>query len=788
MHFDTPLALLLALPALAAVAWLRRSLALRSLAALAVVLAAAGPRFGSPGDPPRCRVYVLDASASVGGPGEALSLAKADARDLGPADEVAVVWVAGRAVVELSPGPASRLQELTKSRSLPSSEATKLAEGIDLAGSIVPAGRRAEVVVISDGREVPRGSAGAVAAAGARRRGISVRAVPCGAARRADARVDRVEAPGRARAGERFDAVVTVSASFPTKARVLLGSASTEIGLEAGVPARVVFPQAPVTEALTWLVARVEALEFRDIAPANDVNEAPVLLDGALPVLVLAPEAGRTAERSLAADRRFSPECAAEPADLALYAAVVIDGASAEELGGPALQRIADFVRGGGGLVQLGGASGFGSGGYGDTPLDDASPFKAAPEDNFTLVVLLDASGSMNEEALPGRLKLSEARDALRSLVGAARDNTTFAFVAFNDAARWIHPPTSDRASLLRAIERLDAGGATRIAPALEKARDALGGGGKRHVVIVSDGQSPEDEKRLLETAEAVRATGATVSAIAEGADANVVLLEKIAGRKPYVMQNFTDLARLLREDLAAEQGLTAKGTFACEGLPDLRQVNVVKPKDDAETLLTAGGRPLAAIRPFGRGRAVAFASALDAEWVSDPARWGAEIAAMAARVARPDPGGRLTLTIDGDDLAAHWQPGAAADAPSAAAELTLPDGSSLPVTLVRSGASRFTARLHQPATGRFTLAAGPTRAAASRPWPAEYAAAGARPDLLALLEGPASGPPPVPAPPRELAPWLLVLAVALVLLEYGLAARDASAPSGNAEKATGLA
>ncbi len=788
MVLDHPFALLLALPALAAVAWLRRSLAIRSAVALLAVAAAAGPRFGAPGVSPRCRVYVLDASASVGGPGEALSLAKADARDLGPQDEAAVVWVAERAVVELPPGPAARLLELTKSISLPPNEATKLAEGIDLAGALVPAGRRGEIVVVSDGREIPTGSSGAVAAAGARRRGLAVRAVPCGAARRADARVDRVEAPGRVRAGEKFDAVVTVSASFPTKARVLLGSASTDVSLEAGVPARVVFPQAPVTEALTWLVARVEALEFRDVAPANDVNEAPVLLDGALPVLVLAPEAGRTAEKALAADKRFSPECAAKPADLALYAAVVIDGLSADDLGDPALQRLADFVKSGGGLVQLGGPAGFGSGGYGSTPLDAASPFKAAPEDNFTLVVLLDASGSMNEESSPGRLKLADARDALRSLVGAARKNTTFAFVAFNDAARWIHPPTSDRASLLRAIEKLDAGGATQIAPALEKAREALGGGGKRHVVIVSDGQSAEDEKRLLEKAEAVRATGATVSAIAEGADANVALLEKIAGRKPYLMQNFADLARILREDLASEQGLTAKGAFACEGLPEVRQVNVVKPKDDAETLRTAGARPLAAVRPFGRGRAAAFASALDAEWVADAARWGAEIAALAARVARPDPGGRLTLAVDGDDLVAEWLPAAPGDAASAAAELTLPDGDTRPVTLIRSDAARFSARLHEPATGRFTLAAGPTRAAASRPWPAEYAAAGARPDLLALLEGPASGPPPVPAPPRELAPWLLVLAVALVLLECGLAARAASAPSGNAEKATGLA
>ncbi|MEK7467166.1 MAG: vWA domain-containing protein [Planctomycetota bacterium] len=787
LHFestlDHPLLLLAALPALAAVVWLRRRMVVRSLAALAVIAAAAGPRFGSPGELPRCRVYVLDASASVGGPGEALMLAKQDAQDLGAGDEAALVWVGERAVVELAPGPAARLIQLTKSRSLPRNEATKLAEGIDLAGALVPAGRHGEVVVISDGREVPAGSSGAIAAAAARRRGIAVRTVPCGSTRRTDARVDRVEAPGRVRAGERFDAVVTVSASLPTKARVSLGGDVRDIGLEAGIPARVVFPQPAATQALTWLEARIQALDFRDSAPANDRNEAPVLLDGTLPVLVLAPDAGRSAEAALAADKRFSPESSVRPMDLSLYAAVVLDGISAEELGDPAMARLADYVRNGGGLLVLGGAAGFGSGGFGDTPLDEALPVTSVPEENFTLVVLLDASGSMNEEVSPGRRKLAEAREALRSLVGAARENTTFAFVAFAEQARWIHSPTSDRASLLRAIDQLDAGGPTLIAPALAKASEAIGSGGKRHVVLVSDGQSAEDPAVLIERADALRSAGATVSAIAEGSDANGTLLEKIAPGHFYKMKNLAELSKILREDLAREQGLTAKGDFPCEGLPGVRQLNVVKPKDGAESLFVAGGRPLAATRPFGRGRAAAFASALDPEWVADPARWGAEIAGLVARVARPDPGGKLTLSVEADDLLADWQPLTPGEDAAVTAELTLPDGATRAVTLVRHGSSRFSARIPEPAAGRFTLSAGPTRAATSRPWPAEYATAGARPDLLALLEGPASGPAPIPSPPKELAPWLLMLAVALVLLEFGLDARAANASAGNAEK-----
>ncbi|MCE9581583.1 MAG: VWA domain-containing protein [Planctomycetes bacterium] len=789
MAFDHPWLLLLSIPAIAVAVWLRRRPVLRSLAALAVVAAAAAPRFGHPGAPPRCRIYVLDASASVGGPREALTLAKADARDLGEKDEAGAVWVAERAQVELAPGPAARLFALGVSRSLPPDEGTKLGEGIDSAAALVPDGRRGEIVIISDGREIPAGSSGAVTAASARRHGIAVRTVPCGSSRRADARVDRVEAPGRVRAGEKFEATVTVSSSFPTRARISIGADSRDVALEAGAPVRVVFPQPAATKGLSWVVARVEPLDFKDVAPANNVNETPVFLDGALPVLVLAPEPGRPAEKALAADKRFSPEWASRPADLALYAAVVIDGLPADALGEAALARIADYVSNGGGLLLLGGSAGFGAGGYGDTPLDLASPVKSSPEENFTLAVLLDASGSMNEDASPGRTKLAEARDALRNLVGAARANTSFAFVAFNADARWIHPPTTDRASLLHALEKLDAGGSTQIAPALDKAREAVGGSGKRHVVLVSDGQSGEDAATLVAKAEGLRAAGATVSAIAAGEDRNMPLLEKLAPGRVYVMDNFSDLARLLREDLAKEQGLTAKGAFASDGKPDVLQLNVVKIKDEAEPLLLAGGRPLAAFRRFGRGRSVAFASALDAEWVADPARWGAEIPGLVSRVARPDPGGSLSLSVDGDDLVATFTPTVTSDEPSVEAELTLPDDTTRELILLRTGLVRFEARLRAPETGRFSLAAGPTRAAASRPWPAEYAAAGARPDLLALLEGPASGPPPALPPPRALAPWLLLAAVALVLLEAYLESRPPrQAASGIAEKAATLA
>ncbi|MBI2923651.1 MAG: VWA domain-containing protein [Planctomycetes bacterium] len=767
MSFDHPWAFLLLLPAFAAAVASRRAVAWRAAAAALAVAAIAGPRLGQAGPAPLCRVYVLDGSASVGGAGEALALAKRDAADVGERDRIAAVVFGEGALTELAPSAREALLVLTGVRSRPGREATRLGEGIEAAAGLIPSGSRGEIVVISDGRAT--GPDGAVAAAAARRRGFAVRTLTCGAARIADARVDRVEAPGRVRAGERFDAVVTVSSSFPTRAKVALGGESRELLLEAGQPARVAFARPPVAGAIEWLEASVEALDFRDVVPANNRNEAAVLRDGALPILVLAPNAGRPAQLALAADPRFGVDWAARPADLALYAAVVLDGVAAAELGGDGARALERYVASGGGLLALGGPDGFGAGGYGNTPLDPALPVRSAPQEGFTLVVALDASGSMNEPAASGRAKIAEARDALRSLAAAAREGTTFAFVAFNARPRDVHPPTTDRASLFRALEKLDAGGQTQIGPALDRALAAAGAGGRRHFVLVTDGQSTpaEDEDALAARAKALRDAGATVAAIAAGAEANLPLLEKLAPGRVYRMADFTELANLLRQDLAREQGLKNSGPFAVAGRPPVAQANVVEAKEGAETIFAAGGLPLAAARPHGRGRAAAFASALEPGWIEDRAAWGTEIAALAARVAREDAGGRLSLETDGDDLVATWRPAAAAEEASLEAELTQPDLLTQRVNLLRSGPSTFTARLRSPGTGRFVLSLASTRAAASRPWPAEYAASGPRPDLLAPLSGPPAGPLPPDLPGTPLAPWLLLAAVAAIVGEF---------------------
>jgi Ca-activated chloride channel family protein len=126
------------------------------------------------------------------------------------------------------------------------------------------------------------------------------------------------------------------------------------------------------------------------------------------------------------------------------------------------------------------------------------------PPRNF--VFLVDTSGSMNE---PNRLPLLKASLALLVEQLTARDRV--ALVAYAGSAGLVLPPTSgaDKNTVLRALDRLDAGGSTNggqgIELAYKVARESFLKGGINRVILGTDGDfnvgvtSEGDLVRLIE-------------------------------------------------------------------------------------------------------------------------------------------------------------------------------------------------------------------------------------------------------------------------------------------------
>ncbi len=105
------------------------------------------------------------------------------------------------------------------------------------------------------------------------------------------------------------------------------------------------------------------------------------------------------------------------------------------------------------------------------------------------LVFLLDVSGSMQSED-----KLPLVKQAFRALVQELRPEDRVAIVVYAGAAGLVLPPTSggDKASILAAIERLEAGGSTAggagIKLAYDVARENYLPEGNNRVILATDG------------------------------------------------------------------------------------------------------------------------------------------------------------------------------------------------------------------------------------------------------------------------------------------------------------
>lgn len=129
-------------------------------------------------------------------------------------------------------------------------------------------------------------------------------------------------------------------------------------------------------------------------------------------------------------------------------------------------------------------------------PEPDVRPAGTAP-----VLLVLDASGSMNADDGSGRPKIEAAKEALRRLVDEIPDGTPVGLRVYGHRYPNTDPVLGctdteliapveplDRQALLSAIEGVSANGFTPIGLALREARSDIGGEGPRTVVLVSDG------------------------------------------------------------------------------------------------------------------------------------------------------------------------------------------------------------------------------------------------------------------------------------------------------------
>ena len=97
----------------------------------------------------------------------------------------------------------------------------------------------------------------------------------------------------------------------------------------------------------------------------------------------------------------------------------------------------------------------------------------AAPQEQATVVLVVDVSGSMRaEDVAPSRLEA--AREAMRTFVDRVPKKVQVALVAFSDGPEVVTPPTTDRELLSAGIDYLTPGFGTAIGDALARAVEVV--------------------------------------------------------------------------------------------------------------------------------------------------------------------------------------------------------------------------------------------------------------------------------------------------------------------------
>ena len=531
------------------------------------------------------------------------------------------------------------------------------AGALHLAEALLDPDTEGRVLLISDG-------AGSVAeradlAATARElgeRGLTLHTRSFPPRARGDVLVEALHLPAELRVGQTFDVVIDVWASAPATLTLRLDkdgqpnplAPSSELVLRGGpqqikLPARASAP-GPVVFTATLDAGALPPEQNR--SSANDRAAVVGEVRGRPRVLHLGDADESSAlPRALRSDHlqvdALAPEAAPASAEgLRPYDLVVLSDLPARRASGALQQAIAKYVSDGGGFIMVGGERAFGVGGWGGTVIEDILPVRFEGErqreqPTLALVLVIDKSGSMSSED-----RLDLVKEAARATASTLDPGDELGVVAFDSRPYTLVrlQPAANRIRIAGDIRRLSAGGGTNALPALREAYLQLVGSKAlvKHVILLSDGQSPEAGVNTL--LGDMRDADITVSAVGVGAGAGKDFLARVAERgrgRYYFSQDGTDVPRIFSRETrevtrnaVVERDLyprVAKRVQLLRGLdfdraPGLMGIIPLKLKPLAELILrTHTGDPLLVRGRRGLGRTAAFASDAQPRWA---ARW----------------------------------------------------------------------------------------------------------------------------------------------------------------------
>ena len=425
----------------------------------------------------------------------------------------------------------------------------------------------------------------------------------------------------------------------------------------------------PGAAAAQGLLTYRAELRPSDDFPENDSASA-TLLPEKPKLAVICEEASpevnallRIAGKGMGGGGWFGPLTPRAARELMPYSAIVLIDPNGGLLDAAQRAALARYVREGGGLLIVGTGPSDSAQDRQD-PLNRVAALVPNPYERRPLrvVVVLDSSGSMAEAgtAAGGRRKYDLAAESVAGLRSHLTPRDSLAVITFSDSARRVYdsgakpaptggPAGPDFTALREAMAKVQPGGPTVIAPALEEATAvAVPAGAEGLVIVVSDlAAKPFDENKMAERfrrrryslaiVEVRSASPTSIPPPDEGPSPerpSLATLAKLMDVTPVPQEDLSRLAEVFGRFIRQARGeVVRRGTFRlaapgaifgrdASGLPPVEAYILSAPQEGAAVLASVGEDPVIARRAVGPGRVVSIAlpisKAQNAAWM-DP-------------------------------------------------------------------------------------------------------------------------------------------------------------------------
>ncbi len=401
----------------------------------------------------------------------------------------------------------------------------------------------------------------------------------------------------------------------------------------------------------------------------NDVGQAVLRVEGPPRVLLLTKQPEGTLARALRSAGLQLEVRAPFPVTLDALdgvGTVVLENVDANQLGEPALNVLASYVeQAGGGLVMTGGRSSFGEGGYRRSPVEPLLPVSLEMREEqrrtaLAMSVLMDCSCSMGATVPDGRTKMELAAEGVVGALTLLNEKDEVSVHMVDTAVHEIFPmsPVENGLPLDAVARGFSGGGGIYVGEALREGREQILRSDKltRHVLLFSDAADSEEPADYLKTLAELQGEKVTVSVIGLGSrkDPDAALLEEIAARgggRAYFAEDAMSLPRIFSQEtiavaratfvdepasLEAAPDLPLLGKLPALGLPQVGGYNLTYLRPRASVALRTlddNAAPVLALWPRGSGRVAALMAEVDGEFTGELRTWSGLRAALEGMV-----------------------------------------------------------------------------------------------------------------------------------------------------------